>query len=67
MILELLAFGLITNAAYTIAVVAIIFVPTLFFRIRMEETALVAKLGDAYRNYQMNTPALFPYKLPQAK
>jgi protein-S-isoprenylcysteine O-methyltransferase Ste14 len=67
MILELLAFGLITNAAYTIAVVAIIFVPTLFFRIRMEETALVAKLGDAYRNYQMHTPALFPYKLPQAK
>ncbi|HZI32519.1 MAG TPA: isoprenylcysteine carboxylmethyltransferase family protein [Candidatus Binatia bacterium] len=67
MILELLGFGLIMNAAYTTALVAIIFVPTLIFRIRTEETALVAKLGDAYKNYQTNTPALFPYKLPQAK
>jgi protein-S-isoprenylcysteine O-methyltransferase Ste14 len=67
MILELLAFGLITNAAYTIALVAIIFVPTLIFRIRIEEMALVAKFGDAYKNYQMNTPALIPSKPPQAK
>lgn len=29
--------------------------------------ALIEKFGDAYRAYQSNTPALFPYKWPTIK
>src|SRR5205823_2151912 len=43
MILELLGLGLIMNATYTLVIVAVIFVPTLAFRINYEERALVEK------------------------
>ena len=67
MILELLGLGLIMNATYTLVIVAVIFVPTLAFRINHEERALVEKFGDAYQDYQRNTPAVFPYKRPGRK
>ena len=67
MILELLGLGLIMNAAYTLVVVGVIFVPTLAFRLKCEEAALVEKFGDAYQSYQRNTPALFPCKWPRTK
>jgi protein-S-isoprenylcysteine O-methyltransferase Ste14 len=64
MILELLVGGLMLNAWYSLAVVSLLFVPTLLLRIKLEETALVDKFGDAYRAYQSSTPALLPYKPP---
>jgi protein-S-isoprenylcysteine O-methyltransferase Ste14 len=67
MVLELLAIGLVTNAVYTAVVVALLFVPTLASRISLEETALVAKFGEMYKQYQRTTPALLPYKWPKEK
>jgi protein-S-isoprenylcysteine O-methyltransferase Ste14 len=67
MILELLGLGLIMNAVYSLLAAAICFVPTLALRLKLEETALVDKFGDAYREYQRTTPALFPYKVPRTK
>jgi len=67
MMLELLALGLIMNAFWTLLIVALIFVPALLMRLRLEETALVEKFGETYKNYQLSTPALFPYKWPRSK
>ena len=67
MALELFAGGLILNAVYTSAVIFPLFVAILIYRLRLEETALVEKFGDAYRTYQRETPALFPYKWPTIK
>lgn len=67
MILELLALGLILNAAWTLLTVALIFVPALLLRLKLEEAALVEKFGETYEDYQLNTPALFPYKWPRQK
>lgn len=63
MILELSALGLLLHSAYTSALVAILFIPTLFARIRIEEAAL-SKQVRGYSEYQRTTPALLPYKLP---
>jgi protein-S-isoprenylcysteine O-methyltransferase Ste14 len=65
MILELLALGLIMNALWTLLVATLIFVPALLMRLKLEETALVEKFGETYKNYQVNTPALFPYRWPR--
>ena len=67
MILELVAAGLILNAWCALLVVALVFVPALILRLRLEEAALVEKFGERYRAYQRSTPALVPYKIPQAK
>lgn len=67
MILELLLVGLILNVYYSLLAVSLLFVPTLLRRIRLEEAMLVEKFGEAYRNYQATTPALFPYKLIPSK
>lgn len=67
MILELLSAGLILNAYFTLAIVAVIFVPALLRRLKLEEAALVEKFGAAYREYQSRTPAVFPYKWPRTK
>lgn len=67
MILELLVVGLILNVYYSLLAVSLLFVPTLFRRIKLEEALLVEKFGEAYRNYQETTPALFPYKLTPSK
>ena len=67
MILELLLVGLILNVYVTLLVVSFLFVPTLMRRIQLEEALLADKFGDAYREYQRTTPALFPYRLPHPK
>ena len=66
MMLELLALALILQAGWTAVVVAGLFVPALRARVRLEEAALVEKFGDAYREYQRSTPAVIPWKGPQA-
>jgi protein-S-isoprenylcysteine O-methyltransferase Ste14 len=67
MILELVCVGLILNAYISICLAAAVFVPALFMRLKLEETALVEKFGPTYRTYQNETPAIFPYKWPAAK
>ena len=62
MILELLALALICGALFTLLLIPLLFVPVLIMRVRLEEAALVEKFGTAYREYQLSTPALFPYK-----
>ena len=66
MILELLSGALILHARYSSLIVGLIFFPTLWLRIKAEETALVAQLGDDYAAYQSRTPALIPYKWPKS-
>jgi protein-S-isoprenylcysteine O-methyltransferase Ste14 len=56
---------LILNALFTLPVVAVIFLPTLLLRLRLEETALVEKFGNEYREYQRKTPMLFPFRIPR--
>lgn len=60
MILELLAFALICNAWITLIAIPLVYLPILAMRLRLEEAALIEKFGDAYREYQRTTPALFP-------
>ncbi|MBI3850633.1 MAG: isoprenylcysteine carboxylmethyltransferase family protein [Verrucomicrobia bacterium] len=67
MMLELLSASLILQAYMTLAVVTVIFVPALLLRLKLEEAALVEKFGATYREYQLRTPALFPYKWPRMK
>jgi protein-S-isoprenylcysteine O-methyltransferase Ste14 len=64
MLLELVAFALICSAWCTLAAIPILFVPALILRLRLEEPALVAKFGSAYREYQRRVPMLVPYKWP---
>ena len=64
MILELLAGGLVLNAWITLSGVAALFLGTLWYRIKIEEMALVDKFGHAYSAYQKSTPAVIPYRLP---
>lgn len=61
MAFELLALTLTCNARLTLLVVPLVFIPALILRIRIEEQALVEKLGTAYVDYQRTTPALFPH------
>ncbi len=65
MVLELLSAGLMLQAWWSLGVVSLVFVPALFWRVRLEEAALVAKFGPVYQAYQRSTPALFPYKIPK--
>ena len=37
------------------------YLPALLYRIRIEETALVTRFGEAYRAYQVRTWRLFPF------
>jgi len=37
-----------------------LFIPTMIARIRIEERAMVAQFGDAYRAYMRHTPPIFP-------
>ena len=60
MILELLGIGLILNAWITLAVVFVIFTPTLIARVRIEERALLEQFGDAYRTFMQSVPAILP-------
>jgi protein-S-isoprenylcysteine O-methyltransferase Ste14 len=60
MVLELSSFALLLQSRVTSAVTFALFVPTLAWRIRIEEESLVEKFGQAYTEYQRTTPALFP-------
>lgn len=64
MVLELLSFALLLQSRFTSVFVALLFAPTLFARIKIEETALRAQISG-YADYQRTTPALFPYKAPR--
>ena len=62
MILELLAVGLVLHAPVAmVIIIPFLFVPVLLMRIRLEETAMLEKFGDAYRDYQKTTPSVFPF------
>lgn len=63
MILELVALGLLLQSRFTTALAFALFIPTLIARIRIEEAALSRQIAG-YAEYQRETPALFPYKLP---
>lgn len=67
MILELLCAGLILNAYLSLCLTALIFVPALLMRLKLEEAALIEKFGPTYQAYRSETPALFPLKWPTAK
>ena len=60
MILELLGIGMMLGAWWTLAAVFLIFIPTMFARVRMEEQALIEQFGEPYRTYKQSTPAIFP-------
>ena len=60
MILELLGIGLVLNACIALAVVFVIFTPTLIARVSIEERALLEKFGDAYKAYMQSVPAIVP-------
>ena len=62
MFLELLAITLACGAFFTMTLIPLAFVPILLLRLRLEETALVEKFGQAYQDYRRSTPALFPWK-----
>ncbi len=66
MILELLAPAVLLRAPWALGVAGLVFVPVLVRRMRLEEEALVAKFGGAYREYQRTTPALVPWRRPAA-
>lgn len=65
MILELVALGLLLQSRFTSTLAFALFIPTLFVRIRIEEAALRRQIAG-YAEYQRQTPALLPYKLPAA-
>jgi isoprenylcysteine carboxyl methyltransferase (ICMT) family protein YpbQ len=64
-ILELVSAGLILNAKFSFLVGFLLFAPSLWLRIRLEEQALVEKFGARYQQYIKDTPALVPYKWPR--
>lgn len=64
MLLELLAVTLILKATLCLALVPLLYLPALAYRLHLEEPALIAKFGDAYRAYMQSTPAFLPYRWP---
>ena len=60
MLLEMVGFCLIPSAFYSLAVFLPLYVVVLAARIRLEEAALVERLGDEYREYRRVTFALLP-------
>ena len=67
MILELVSFPLFCGAWFMLILVPIVYIPALMLRLRLEEPAMVAKFGDAYRDYQRRVPMLIPYKWPSTR
>ncbi|MEA3207721.1 MAG: hypothetical protein QOE70_778 [Chthoniobacter sp.] len=65
MILELAGPAIILGAWRTLALVAVIFLPTLWWRLHLEEAALVQTFGPAYETYRRTTPMLIPYLRPR--
>jgi protein-S-isoprenylcysteine O-methyltransferase Ste14 len=67
MLLELLAVTLILKATVCLVLVPLLYLPALAYRLSLEEPALVAKFGDAYREYMRTTPAVFPLPWPRTR
>lgn len=67
MILEHLSLALVLNAWIAFAAVMIVFIPTMMRRLALEEPALVAQFGEAYRQYQQTTPLILPWRIPSSK
>lgn len=65
MLLELLSVTLILKATTCLLMVPVLYLPALSYRLALEEPALVAKFGDAYRHYKHTTPAFLPLKWPR--
>ncbi|MGE5195490.1 MAG: isoprenylcysteine carboxylmethyltransferase family protein [Deltaproteobacteria bacterium] len=65
MLLEMAGFCLIGNAFCTLAVFFPLYAVVLAIRIRLEEAALIAALGDPYRAYMKTTFALLPLPKPR--
>ncbi len=63
MIMEILAVCVILEAPISLATALILFLPVLRKRIRIEETELTKKFGEAYADYKKRVPALIPIKL----
>ena len=59
-VIEHIAVPLVGNAWCSLAVTLFLFIPMILWRIRHEEKALVAKFGDAYRDYQREAGMLMP-------
>lgn len=64
MIFELLAIALTLQAFYSLIIIPLLYIPSLLYRLHLEEAALVSKFGESYRQYQKDVPMLFPTKLP---
>ncbi len=60
MLLEMVGICLMGNAYATLVVFFPLYVVALAARMRIEETALVARFGDQYREYRQRTFALWP-------
>lgn len=60
MLLEMVGFCLAGQAYYTLGVCLPLYVLALAARIRLEETALLERLGDEYRSYMRTTFAFLP-------
>lgn len=64
MILELIGPALMLQAWLALAVVTVIFAPTLWWRLHLEERALIEQFGGAYLEYSAVTPMLLPWRFP---
>jgi protein-S-isoprenylcysteine O-methyltransferase Ste14 len=67
MLLELLAVTLILKATICLVLVPLLYLPALAYRLSLEEPALIAKFGEAYREYMRATPAILPMRWPRAR
>lgn len=57
---ELFCLPLIANAYYSLAIVSLIYIPIMAFRITLEEKEMIGKFGDRYREYIKEVWGLFP-------
>ncbi len=62
-ILEVFGAVLLLQAYLTSLAILVLIVPSIMYRIRIEEEALIKKFGEDYRKYMDRTGSLFPTKL----
>ncbi len=62
--LELIGAVLMLEAWFSGLGILLVFAPAIYWRIRLEESAMITNFGAAYRAYIDSTPALVPYKIP---